>query len=52
MAIRAPDGANKGNHWTQCAGFMDASWLRLGITNDDMGTSWALPEDNLEMTWG
>ena len=40
----------KGNHWTQCASFMDASWLRLGITNDDMGTSWALPEDNLGMT--
>ena len=29
----------KGNHWTQCAGFMDASWVRLGITNDDLGTS-------------
>merc|ERR1711978_791955 len=42
----------KGNHWTQCAGFMDASWVRLGITNDDLGTSWALPEDNLGMTLG
>ena len=42
----------KGNHWTQCAGFMDASWVRLGITNDDLGTSWALPGDNLGMTWG
>ena len=21
----------KGNHWTKCAGFMDASWVRLGI---------------------
>ena len=42
----------KGNHWTRCAGFMDASWVRLGITNDDLGTSWALPGDNLGMTWG
>ena len=42
----------KGNHWTRCAGFMDASWVRLGITNDDLGTSWALPGDNLKMTWG
>ena len=42
----------KGNHCTQCAGFMDASWVRLGITNDDLGTSWALPGDNLGMTWG
>ena len=42
----------KGNHWTQCAGFMDAFWVRLGITNDDLGTSWALPGDNLVMTWG
>ena len=29
----------KGNHWTRCAGFMDASWIRLGITNDDLGIS-------------
>ena len=42
----------KVNHWTQCAGFMDASWVRLGITNDDLGTSWALPGDNLGMTLG
>ena len=42
----------KDNHWTRCAGFMDASWVRLGITNDDLGTSWALPGDNLGMTWG
>ena len=42
----------KDNHWTQCAGFMDASWVRLGINNDDLGTSWALPGDNLGMTWG
>ena len=42
----------KGNHWTRCAGFMDASWVRLGTTNDDLGTSWALPGDNLGMTWG
>ena len=42
----------KGNHWTRCAGFMDASWVQLGITNDDLGTSWALPGDNLGMTWG
>merc|ERR1712218_584515 len=41
----------KGNHWTRCAGFMDASWVGLGITNDDLGTSWALPGDNLGMTW-
>merc|ERR1711873_257006 len=41
----------KGNHWTRCAGFMDASWVRLGLTNDDLGTSWALPGDNLGMTW-
>ena len=40
--------------WTRCAGFiiMDASWVRLAITNDDLGTSWALPGDNLGMTWG
>ena len=42
----------KGNHWTRCAGLMDASWVRLGIINDDLGTSWALPGDNLGMTWG
>merc|ERR1711978_554528 len=42
----------KGNHWTRYAGFMDASWVRLGSTNDDLGTSWALPGDNLGMTWG
>merc|ERR1712013_961638 len=42
----------KGNLWTRCAGFMDASWVRLGITNDDLGSSWALPGDNLGMTWG
>ena len=29
----------KGNHWTQCAGFRDASWVQLGITIDDLGTS-------------
>ena len=40
----------KGNHWTRCAGFMDASWVRLGITNDDLGTSWELPGDNLGKT--
>ena len=42
----------KGNHWTRCAGFMVASWVQLGITNDDLGISWALPGDNLGMTWG
>ena len=42
----------KGNHWTQYAGFMDASWVPLGITDDDLGTSWALPGGNLGMTWG
>ena len=26
-------------YWTRCAGFMDASWVPLGITNDDLGTS-------------
>ena len=41
----------KGNQWTQCAGFMDASWVGLGITNDDLGKSWAQPGDNLGMTW-
>ena len=41
----------QGNHWTRCAGFMDASWVWLGITDDDSGTSWALPGDNLGMTW-
>merc|ERR1712004_530776 len=41
----------KGNHWTRCAVFMDASWVRLGITNGDLGTSWALPGDNLGMIW-
>ena len=34
----------RGNHWTQCAGFMDASWVRLGVTNDELRTSWTLPE--------
>ena len=42
----------KGNHWTRCAGFMDASRVRLGINNDDLGSSWALPGDNLGMIWG
>ena len=42
----------KSNHWTGCAGFMDSSWVRLCITDDDLGTSWALPGDNLGMTWG
>merc|ERR1712163_102383 len=41
----------KGNHWTRCAGCMDASWVRLGITNDDLGTSWALPGENLARLW-
>ena len=41
----------KGNHWTRCAGFMDVSWVRLDITDDDLGTFWALPGDNLGMTW-
>merc|ERR1711873_109533 len=30
----------KGNHWTRCAGFMVASWVRLGITNGDFGILW------------
>merc|ERR1712218_599530 len=42
----------KGNHWTRCAVFMEASWVRLGITNNYLGTSWALPGDNFGMTWG
>merc|ERR1712047_25697 len=41
----------KGNHWTQCAGFMDASWVRLGITNDDLGRTWALLWQNLARLW-
>merc|ERR1711940_81300 len=41
----------KGNHWTRYAGFMDTLWVRLGITDDDLGTSWSLPGDNLGMTW-
>merc|ERR1712240_821433 len=40
----------KGNHWTLSAGFMDTLWVRLGITDDDLGTSWSLPGDNLGMT--
>ena len=36
-----------GDQWTRYAGFMDASWVRLGITNDNF---WALPGDNLGMT--
>merc|ERR1711952_529308 len=42
---------HKSNHWTRCAGFMDASWDRLGITNDDLGTSWSLTVDNLGILW-
>ena len=41
----------KGNHWTQSAGIMDTLWVRLGITDDDFGTSWSLPGDNFGMTW-
>merc|ERR1711873_150783 len=41
----------KGNHWTQCAGIMDASWVRLGITDDDLGTSWTLLWQNLARLW-
>ena len=52
LSLSEPLQLYKGNHWTRCAGFMDASWVRLGITNDDLGTSWALPGDNLGMTWG
>ena len=29
---------------------MDTLWVRLGITDDDLGTSWSLPGDNLGMT--
>merc|ERR1711952_568922 len=42
----------KGNHWTPCAGFMDASGVRLNINNDDLRSSWKLHEDNLGMIWG
>merc|ERR1712004_734433 len=41
----------KGNHWTRCAGFKDSSWVRLDNTNDDLGTSWALPWENLARLW-
>merc|ERR1711873_281099 len=41
----------KGNHWIQCAGFMDASWVRLCITSDDLGTTWEQLGDDLGMTW-
>merc|ERR1712004_886301 len=41
----------KGNHWARCAGFIVASWVRLGITNDDLGTFWGQPGDDLGMTW-
>merc|ERR1711873_138379 len=41
----------KGNPWTPCAGFMDASRVRLGITNDDLGTSWPLLWQNLARLW-
>merc|ERR1711873_133661 len=41
----------KGNHWTRCAGFMDASWVRLDNTNDDLGTSWALLWQNFARLW-
>ena len=47
----------KGNHWTRCVGFMDASWVRLGITNDDwghlghyLGTTWGQLGDDLGTT--
>ena len=42
----------KGIHWTRCEGFMDASLVQLGITNDDFWTYWALPGDNLGIIWG
>merc|ERR1712016_589731 len=40
LSLSEPLKLYKGNHWTQCACFMDASWVPLGITNDDLGTSW------------
>merc|ERR1712004_640779 len=41
----------KGNHWTRCADFMDASWVRLGITkNDILGTTWGQLGDDLGTT--
>ena len=41
----------KGNHWTRCAGCMDASWVRLGITNDDLVT-WGHLGRYLGTIWG
>merc|ERR1711952_108847 len=41
----------KGNHWARSTGFMVASWVRLGITNDDLGITWALLWQNLERLW-
>merc|ERR1712116_40790 len=38
----------KGNHWTRCAGFMVASWVRLGITN----VTWGHLGHYLGITWG
>merc|ERR1711952_223094 len=37
----------KGNHWVRCAGFMVASWVRLGITM----MTWGQLGDDLGMTW-
>merc|ERR1711902_33448 len=51
LSLSKPLQLYKGYHCTQCAGFMDASWVRLGSTNDDLGTSWALPGQNLERLW-
>ena len=30
---------------------MDTSWVSLSTTDYDLGTSWALPGDKLDMTW-
>ena len=38
----------KGNHWTRCARFMVASWVRLGITN----VTWGHLGHYLGITWG
>merc|ERR1712116_77555 len=38
----------KGNHWTRCAGFMDASWVRL----ETLMMTWGHLGHYLGMTWG
>ena len=47
LSLSEPLQLYKGNHWTRCAGFIDASWIRLGITNDDLGAVHILRNTNL-----